>query len=70
MGDVDPLAPSQLRRVLSALVVGEALVLDCIRGRSVRQDDVADLRQAVRGVHRVLDALDDERPWEPEPEET
>ncbi len=60
----EDLSPPLLRRLLAALVVAEALVIDAIRGRSIRQEDVADLRQAVRGVHRVLDALDDAQPWE------
>lgn len=70
MGDIDALTPAHLRRLLAALTIAEALVIDCIRGRSIRQDDVADVRQAIIGVRRVLDALDDERPWDPGPEET
>ena len=70
MGDVNALNPAHLGRLLAALEVSKALVVDCIRGRSIGQKDVADVRQAVRGVRRTLAALDGERPWEPEPEET
>ncbi|KKM13127.1 hypothetical protein LCGC14_1719430 [marine sediment metagenome] len=59
------LTPNQLRRLLAALEVSKALVLDAIRGRSVRREDVADLRRTVIGVRRVLNALDEERPWQP-----
>ena len=65
------LNPNQLRRLLAALEVSKALVLDAIRGRSVRREDVADLRRTVIGVRRVLDALDEQRPWNlpPDPPE-
>ncbi len=66
----DELSPAKLRRLLAALTVAEALVIDAIRGRSIRREDVADLRSVVRGVHRVLDLLDAERPWNPKSEET
>ena len=59
------LTPNQLRRLLAELEVSKALVLDAIRGRSIRRDDVSSLRQTVTGIHRVLNALDEERPWQP-----
>ena len=65
----EDLSPAQLSRLLAALELAKMLVLDVIRGRSIRQEDVEDIRQSMRGVRRVLDALDDEHPWD-DPEET
>ena len=59
------LTPNQLRRLLAELEVSKALVLDVIRGRSIRRADVAGLRQSITGLHRVLNALDEEKPWQP-----
>jgi len=59
------LTPQRLRRLLAALTISQALVLDAIRGRPIRLADVASLRETVNSIHGVLRALDRTRPWEP-----
>jgi len=59
------LSPLRLNRLLSELTVAQALVVDAIRGRSIRETDVATLRQTVSGIHKVLRDLDTTRPWDP-----
>ena len=61
------LTPAKLKRLLASLVIAEALVVDAIRGRSIRKADVATLRDTVTSIHQVLRALDKTRPWSPPP---
>jgi len=59
------LAPTRLRRLLAELTISQALIVDAIRGRSIRKADVSSLRAAVSGIHGVLRALDVTKPWDP-----
>ena len=63
------LAPVRLRRLLAELSIAEALIIDAIRGRSIRKSDVVQLRSTITGIHGVLRALDASRPWAPPVEE-
>lgn len=60
----EDLTPNQLCRLLAALELSKAFVVDAIRGRSIQKQDVKEIRSAVVGVHRVLNALDEAQPWE------
>lgn len=62
---LEDLEPAALRKVLAALDVSHALVLDLVRGRPVAEEDVALTRQAIRAVNNILTVLDEQRPWDP-----
>jgi len=60
----DDLEIPALLRTIAVLEVAKLFVVDVLRGRSVTQDDVNSIRQAVRSVVKTLDALDEAKPWE------
>ncbi len=68
---MDPLSPIKLRRLLAALAIASALVLDLVRGRPTKQLDVREIRHSIRDIREVLDALDEAQPWHlpPDPPE-
>lgn len=55
---VDPLAPRELKRVLAALAVGQALVVDLVLGRPCGRTHIAAVREAIASLEDVLAALD------------
>ena len=61
---IEDLTPAALIRVLGTLDLGHSLVMSILRGRSVTEEEVARVRQAVVGLRKTLDALDERRPWD------
>jgi len=62
VADPNVLNPAALGRVLVALDLAHAIVLEARRGKSTTAEDVDLVRQAVVSVKQVLDALDETRP--------
>ena len=61
MGDVDPLDPSELKRLLVTLDIAHARVMDVVLGKSLSANEVEEIRDAIRKTSKTLNALDQNR---------
>jgi hypothetical protein len=61
VGDVDPLDPNELKKLLASLDIAHARIMDVVLGKALSAEEVELVRAAVRGTMRTLNALDSTR---------
>ncbi len=60
---LEDLSPGSLERLLGSLDLSKALILDVLRGRSISEEEVNQVRKSIHSVRKTLNSLDEKKPW-------